>query len=450
MTTTAGRSGHDPDVDGREIGRMPQPAAYRFGLRGALKRAVRRTVAWTVIALSALWLVFIVLHRLFSGRTWLWVLPDLLPPLVYVAVPLVLLAATMLGALTGGRRTNDGRCRGGRWLMATSAITVVALALSVGEAGLNVRALTLADSGPVPRGTLHVMSWNTGYWDQSDSAQHFYRYLTARDADVYVLQEYLNRVNDTVRATDDLTRLRREFPGYHVAICNGLMTLSRFPIAAAVQLDGERTQLFRAAWRAQFGDQRMIGRVLRTDLSVGDRTLSVYNVHMPLQLGERRLLTEKFYLDVRARVEHRKTEFAALRRDVEGNDGPVLVAGDFNTTAAMGDLRWLRSRLDDAAHAGNTIYPASWPAAGPDARQHVPAGTPALWRLDWAFTSNARVLGYTVAGSEGMSDHRAQELRMALPGGLPIRDGQDPESSGRELQLVRVSDCAGDEVAGYR
>ena len=175
------------------------------------------------------------------------------------------------------------------------------------------------------------------------------------------------------------------------------MTLSRFPITAIPRVatawpDGP-------SWYSQF-DAR---KVLRTDLDVGGRTLSVYNVHIPVQLGERRLLHASFYRDVHTRVRHRAAEYGALRRDVAANHNAKLVAGDFNTTAAMGDVDWLRSHMSDAVHADSSLYPASWPAAGPT-----------LWRLDWAFTTGIQVYRYAFRGPEGMSDHRAQDLRLSL------------------------------------
>src|SRR5688500_18107960 len=42
---------------------------------------------WVTVISAVAWLAFVVAHALFSGRHWLWLLPDLAPPLVYVAVP---------------------------------------------------------------------------------------------------------------------------------------------------------------------------------------------------------------------------------------------------------------------------------------------------------------------------------------------------------------------------
>jgi hypothetical protein len=50
----------------------------------------------------------------------------------------------------------------------------------------------------------------------------------------------------------------------------------------------------------------------------------------------------------------------------------VGVAGDFNTTHPLQDMRQVAGKLSDAAEASHLIYPVSWNSNGP-----------ALWRLDW-------------------------------------------------------------------
>ncbi|GAB3973111.1 endonuclease/exonuclease/phosphatase family protein [Actinoallomurus acanthiterrae] len=344
-----------------------------------------RWAARLAVAMSVAWLAIAVLHRLFSGRFWLWVLPDLVPPPVYLVVPLALLAAAAVGLFRGPRR----------WAMAAGGAAAVALILGFGQAGLNPRALTV--SGRVPAGALHIVSWNTEYWDQTDDPAHFYRYLTAQHADVYVLQEYLHWVNNGPAPVDDVAGLRQAFPGYQMAISGELVTLSRYPIVATPPIATAWPE--DPSWYSQFQKRK----VLRTDLDVGGRTLSVYNVHIPVQLGQRRLLHASFYRDVHTRVRHRTAEYSALRRDVAANHNPKLIAGDFNTTASMGEVGWFRSHLSDAVRADGSLYPASWPSVGPT-----------LWRLDWAFTTGLHVYRYGFRSPEGMSDHRAQDLWLSL------------------------------------
>ncbi|MDT0529127.1 endonuclease/exonuclease/phosphatase family protein [Micromonospora sp. DSM 115977] len=99
----------------------------------------------------------------------------------------------------------------------------------------------------------------------------------------------------------------------------------------------------------------------------------------------------------------------ALARDVGSNPHPVLLAGDLNTSPAMGDLRKLPDGLRGAGHAMPSLYPAGWAES---------AGWPRWWRLDWALASSAvRVHSYRFGDAGGVSDHRPQELLVSLGDG---------------------------------
>nr|WP_062330576.1 endonuclease/exonuclease/phosphatase family protein [Herbidospora sakaeratensis] len=327
---------------------------------------------------AAGWLGFVILHHLLTGRFWLWLIPDLIPPALYVAVPVALLAAA--------------RCRGRAALLAAGS-----LLLGAPHGGLNPAAL-LAPDGPPPAGVVRVFSWNTEYWHQDDDPEAFYRFLTDQHADVYVLQEYLNWVDDRPREVDDLTALRREFPGYHVAAEGELVTLSRFPIVAArpVVTPGG------SSWQDAFD----LAKILRTDLRIGSSALSVYNVHIPAQyvLNENPF-TPRFYTELRSRSDRRDAQFRGLLADLAANPSPALVSGDFNSTGAMGELRPLFDRLTSANTANRSPFPTSWYA-----------GVLPLWQLDWTFTTGVTVHHSELTDPRGLSDHRAQSLAISLHG----------------------------------
>ncbi|MGV9778276.1 endonuclease/exonuclease/phosphatase family protein [Streptosporangium sp. NPDC003464] len=367
------------DVTGAAARRPPAPA-------GRTPRRRARALAWA----AAAWLAFVVLHHLLSGRFWLWLVPDLVPPLVYLAAPLLLLAAV---PLTG----RAGRTR--RWC---AVLAAASLLLGAGQSGLNPGALTGGTAAAAPAGALRVLSWNTEYWDQDDDPDRFYAFLRARDADVYALQEYLHWSGGAPRQVDDLARLRREFPGYHLAVEGELVTLSRLPIVSARALGPAGALGPGSPWRAAFD----LAKVLRTDLRVGASVLSVYNVHVPTQyMLDDSPLTSRFYTGLRDRDAARQAQFDGLEADVGANRGALVVTGDFNTTYAMGDLGWLSGRLSNANRASPVLLPASWPAGGP-----------ALWQLDWTFTSAATVHGYGLLDPQGLSDHRAQDVLVSVGG----------------------------------
>ncbi|GIH25185.1 hypothetical protein Aph01nite_34950 [Acrocarpospora phusangensis] len=336
---------------------------------------VRRWPSRSVLVAAAVWLLFVVLHRLLTGRFWLWLVPDMAPPLIYLVVPLVLLGLVPV----------IGRLRVPCALLAAGS-----LLLGAGHGGLNLSALT-HDGGTT--GDLRVFSWNTEYWHQDDDPERFYRFLKDQEADVYVLQEYLNWVDDQPKEVDELDRLRREFPGYHLAAEGELLTLSRFPIVATPRVGPAPA---RPSWQEAFD----LVKILRTDLRVGASVLSVYNVHIPAQyvLNENPF-GERFYTELRSRSARRDVQFGSLRQDVEANRNAVLVSGDFNSTSAMGEMAWLFDRLSDANDANPSLYPASWYA-----------GVLPLWQLDWTFTASVRVHTYDLRDPQGMSDHRAQSL----------------------------------------
>jgi endonuclease/exonuclease/phosphatase (EEP) superfamily protein YafD len=246
-----------------------------------------------------------------------------------------------------------------------------------------------------------VLSWNTRYWDQE--SPDLYEFLTAKDADIYVLQERLHGSHYRPRQAPDLARLRAEFPGYHIAAAGELITMSRFPIVGARRPATDWTAEFHAT------------RVLRTDLLLGADVLSVYNVHIPVQyVGTDNLLSREFYTRLRDRNATRKAVFRDLHADLTSHHNMVLVTGDFNSTGAMGDLTWLFTNLHCANHAARRRWPTSWPAGGLS-----------LWQLDWTFARGVRVHRYEFGDPQGISDHRTQEL-LIIPGDADHERTQAP------------------------
>ena len=198
----------------------------------------------------------------------------------------------------------------------------------------------------------------------------------------------------------DLDRIASQMPGYEVAVAGELITLSRVPIIdhRAIdppELDEPDDTDFPEFWRY---------KALRTDLRVGDTVLSVYNVHIPtpIWVGGPSPFESLFWDVIHTAYVERGPHLRALARDVAANDNPVLVAGDMNTTSAMGDTRGFPAGLRDAAYANPALTLGSWPATG---------ALPALWRLDWALVSpDVSVHRYEFLDPHGLSDHRVQFL----------------------------------------
>ncbi|MBW3704761.1 endonuclease, partial [Streptomyces griseus] len=352
-TLTAGGSADRPgavDPDAPDaVPDTPPPAP------GDTAAPPRRWPGRLLLAVAVLWALFVAARALLSGRWWAWNGLGLAPPVLHLVFPLVLLIPAAL--IRHGRR---------------AAVGVVLLSLLLGswQTGLHPGAL-LRGQPAVPAGALKVVSWNTFFWDQDSDTDAFYAYLRSRSADVYLLQEYQNARGDEPAPIDDLARIRKEFPGFHIATEGEFLTLSRFPITSARALRPDGLAPPDTSWADYWNV-----RVLRTDIDVVGRTLSLYNTHLPDLLNvDRNPLTPAYHRSVRQLSERRDRHFEALREDLDGNGHPVVLAGDLNVLPGTGDLRWFDG-LRDAADAGDSVYPATFPVSGP-----------ALWRLDWAFVS---------------------------------------------------------------
>jgi hypothetical protein len=347
------------------------------------------------LAMSIALLLIVLLHLLLSGRTWLWVLPDLMPPLLFLLLPLAL-----LGTLVVLRR----RARLARPVAAATAVlTVVALGLGTGAAGLNLAALVGGvNDGPAPPGALHVFSWDTLQWTTGNDPDRFYRFLTDRHADVYVLQSYAHAGPETFQPVRDADRLRREFPGYQLATVGSLLTISRFPIVAQVPLltnpsppPGTGNIWFLATW--QYG-------ALRTDLNVRGQILSVYNVFFYDRFFLNVMpLTPTFFENIHGLEDGRRAQLDRLLADIGANPHSLLASGNFNVLPNTGDRSRLRG-LKDAGRADRSIYPTSLTFFG------LP-----LWRMDWTFTStDVGVHRYDLIPAAGLSSRHPQDVVVSL------------------------------------
>lgn len=366
------------------LGAAAVPALRRTGLsRG------ERVLAGLCVAALAL----AVLRALLSGRTWIWVIADLMvPPLLLALVPAALLAVTallvILAALTPRVRLSSA---GRRWSLLPAA---AALALGLGQAGVHPPGRAGAD-GPAPRDALRVVSWDALCWDEGDDTARFYRYLREWRADVYLLQEHAGCAPGALVPLNDDDRLRREFPGYAIATADGLLTISRLPITRTVPI----------GWTSNPAAGNWNRAALRTDLDVGGRVLSVYNVHLYDMLYlDSSPFSPRFHRTIRTLDAARRAQLDQLVADLRGNSAPLLVSGNFNMLPGTGFAR-LMDRWKDASAAGTSPYPAT-----------LAFGGLRLWRMDWTFTSpDLPVHRYDLRSPEGMSSHHLQDVLVSLP-----------------------------------
>ncbi|MEU4620047.1 endonuclease/exonuclease/phosphatase family protein [Actinoplanes sp. NPDC023801] len=344
-----------------------------------------------VLATAALWFVFAVLQELLTGKVWFWVLPGLAPPIVFAVVPaLLLLAAIPLK----------------RFRAPVLALVIASFLVNIPSSGINYSALLPADRPAAEGSRVRVVQMNTDYWGQLREGtltdrrdkESMLRYLRALDADVYLLQEHMTRDGDLALPVTDLSDVARAFPEYRAIAAGTLLTLTRLPVVdhkIVNQETGSDLNLPPPPYE------------LMVNVRVGNTVLSTYNIHMPIQIIiEQNWFTRDFYREIERRHAIRSNEFRILARDVAANPNPLIVAGDFNTSPAMGDIRGLLDVTRDAASSSGRLYPATWRVGGQ---------LPMLWRNDWyLIRNNITVDEFRSLDPEGNSDHLVQAVNLLI------------------------------------
>jgi endonuclease/exonuclease/phosphatase family metal-dependent hydrolase len=367
------------------------PDTVRDGSQGSAVTGRWCTGTRLLVAATAAWTIFLVLHILFTGRWWPWFIVDATPPLTLVVVPLLLLAGAPLARPVR------------RWL---SVVLVVLLLAGTHLAGYGP-GWTNAAAGSTRGTAVKVFAWSTNYWQMSDDKDAFYAFLRRQNADVYLLQEYLywkggqEWQGDQPIRIDDSARLRAEFPGYRLSVEGELLTLSRLPVVADhhQRVPSTGTDWYWKGAKAQ-----------RTDIRVGGRTISFYNAHLPVPFSIGNPLSGRSYRFLKGHGAWWTGELRRLRTDLAGNPNPAVVAGDFNTP-------WMELSSVGAGavmHSPATsLLPArSWPVSD--------YSLPRLWRLDWLYTTRGlAVPSYHFGGGAAFSDHAAQEIRVIVPDEAP-------------------------------
>jgi endonuclease/exonuclease/phosphatase family metal-dependent hydrolase len=347
----------------------------------------KQRLSVAILAMASLWFIFAVLQELLTGRVWFWVLPGLMPPIVFVTAPVLLMISALFLR---------------RFRLLTLALAVMSFVLTIPSSGVNYSALLPRDRPTAAGERLRVVQMNTDYWGQlregtlSDprDKESMLKFLRSLDADVYLLQEHMTRVGDQAPPVTDLSDVGRVFPEYQAVAEGTLLTLSRLPVVDH-QVVNQETESNLALPPPPYE--------LMVNVRVGEKILSTYNIHMPIQIIiEQNWLDSDFYEEIKRRHIVRHNEFGVLTKDVADNPNPVIVAGDFNTSPAMGDNRDLLDVTEDAAASSGRLYPATWRVGGQ---------LPMLWRNDWFLIRNdIEVEEFRSLDPQGNSDHLVQSV----------------------------------------
>lgn len=347
----------------------------------------RRLGTRLLVAATLLWLVFVVLHLLLAGRWWPWFFFEGAPPLFFVVVPLLLFVFVPFARPVRLRLT------------ALLALLVLVGAHLAGY-GPGWRGAGTTGPGGTP---VKVFAWNAQYWQMDDDRAAFYAFLRRQDADIYLLQEYMywDKSRKQPIRIDDSAELRRQFPGYRLSVQGELVTLTHLPVVAPQAAPPQAPPGPGTAW---FWNG---AKAQRTDVRVGGRTVSFYNVHVPVPIAlEGRPLSGRFFRSEEKQADWRTAEMVRLRTELAANPNPEVVAGDFNSSWM--ELAPLGAGTHLHSPPASLLPPRSWPISQ--------FRFPRMWRLDWLFTSGGlAVPDYRFADARAFSDHAAQEIDLVVP-----------------------------------
>ena len=238
-----------------------------------------------------------------------------------------------------------------------------------------------APAQPAPHANLKIATFNTEYWHTSESelvdAVHY------EDMDVVLFQEHLAKHGETWGPTNRIAELKAVLKERVVDSEGEVVTVSKWPIV----------------YRRAYSDGGPDGQVLRTDLNIDGRIVSVYNMHLPVHLHMELLANPMaFYRDLKANAARRERTLKTVIDDISSNKNPVVVGGDFNASYAMHGADWFRTHLSDAYAAAHCERPGDT----------FTMNKIMSWRIDYIYVSKQLTpTGYCTETREDISDHRA-------------------------------------------
>jgi hypothetical protein len=353
---------------------------------------IKKRLHITISVLSFLWCLFTVLHVIFTGKIYIWNLISSIPTLFFIIIPIVFLIYQILQK---------------KKRLLFICVPILAFALGITQADINIIRPGHSDFPADTYKKVKVLDWNTNCWDQQKDREQFFKFLKTRNADIYILQEYLHgpvnlddpSVDKTnlfslcppipeflpqYRSVDDLERLKQEFPEYYIATDNQFAIVSRFPIKNT-NCDGS-------------------GEFSVSDIDIYGRTVRFFNVHMLLHLNPEDPLNSA-ELDKRYRA--RKLGFKNLRDQIKKSGMDYFISGDFNSTKAMGVMNGLLKENADAAEYSKDLVPSTFNFKGMK-----------LWRFDYALVKksnkNVSINSYKCLSNEGLSDHNPLFLTLSI------------------------------------
>ncbi|HEX2925589.1 MAG TPA: endonuclease/exonuclease/phosphatase family protein [Ruminiclostridium sp.] len=352
----------------------------------------KKNIHKTVKILALLWLAFVVAHIVLAGRVFFWNFPASMPTFFFTVISIVVLIYFILQKK---KKAPD------------ILVVIIALVLSVTQLDVVLPVKVPKQPGNGDYSTVRVMSWNTNMWDQDKNKDSFYSFIKKQNADIYLLQEYLHYQTDKDSGKpyrlcnivpgfplhyahfDDSERIKKEFPGYNFSINNQFVIISRYPIKRSY---------------TDYSEQYTV-----SDVDINGRNVRFFNVHMLLHMETTNPFKSYFYDIMHRRYLARVVGFRDLERDTESAAKDYFIAGDFNSSKAMGVMGRLLKENEDGARYGGQLLPLTYQLNGFK-----------LWRIDYALIpkskDNISFHSYKTINPEGLSDHNPLFLTLDIKG----------------------------------
>lgn len=333
----------------------------------------------TLYLFTYIWFIALLLNEIFAGKVWFWNIFSVIPSFFFAIVMLIFIAFHLYFVFKIFRNRNQEVLKTKRYILhfATIIISII-LSFSYSDINLPNNLITKPSSEELVNG-ITIFNWNTEFWAEEKDVPTLHTILKEQNADVYNLQEFIIEKGDSENEKF-IDLLKKDFPEYTIVQRSELITMTKFEIVEVL-------------WKESDSFMRVDVRLPNAEV------ISLYNVHIPVQIAPRGLDGTIPYMQVNH--ERRVREFAKLELVVSQNNSfPYIVAGDFNTTANMGMMKNLKATLKDSQNVSGNLFPATWQIRNLN-----------LWRIDYVFANgDIRFLTHEDVNPQNISDHWGQKV----------------------------------------
>ncbi len=339
------------------------PLLLRFG---------RRLFLFAIAVYALGLLAYLGLRFTLSDSLWWLAFLHIFAPFYFLPLPFVILLCWLFGAR--------------RWAVRLLPLLLIGLLL-YGPRWLP-RPVIAADASTLKLVTFNVLPVNP-------DLERIAVWLEQTDADIVLLQELGPTYSETI-----FERLSDLYPHTKFLSGSNSALLSRYVVT-------ESGLISLGSWV-----------VNRHVLNIDDKSLAVYNIHMPMPVHEQRRLilpTNNGLLNLAQRYDetYRNQNIRTLLRIIQQEGLPYIVAGDFNTSDNALIYAEMATVMQDAYRETNVGWGGTWPAD--IGEEGVPAFIPPLLRIDYVWHSPDLQAVTSHIGPNLQSDHLPLMVTLTQP-----------------------------------